>query len=82
MNERNGRTWWIVGAVAAFAVGALSWVQSIGYWMQRGAGAAEPAFLFIDHDGPSVTGALLGTVFLAIGALCAVMAARGSRRTT
>ncbi|MGR2751371.1 hypothetical protein [Agromyces arachidis] len=82
MTERNGRTWWIAGAVAGFAVGALSWVQSIGYWIQRGSGAAEPAFLFIDHDGPSVTGALLGTVFLATGAFCAVMAARGSRRPT
>ncbi|WP_165308038.1 hypothetical protein [Agromyces binzhouensis] len=80
MDGRNGRTWWIAGAVAALAVGTLSWVQSIGYWVQRGAGAAEPAFMFIDHDGPSVTGALLGTVFLAIGALCAAMAGRRSRR--
>jgi|GEM_PF-2955293 len=80
MNERNGRAWWIAGAIAAFAVGALSWVQSIAYWVQRGAGADEPAFLFVDHDGPSVTGALLGTVFLAIGAVCAAMAARRSRR--
>jgi hypothetical protein len=79
MSDRN-RRWWIVGAVAAFAVGTLSWVQSIGYWVRSAAGAADPGFLFIDHDGPGITSALIGTAALAIGAACAAMAVRTSRR--
>jgi hypothetical protein len=79
MSGRNGR-WWAVGAVVALAVGALSWIQSIGYWVLSAAGATDPGFLFVDHDGPSVTSALIGTAALAIGGFCAVKAARTARR--
>ncbi len=67
LKRASRQSWWIGAAAIAFVVSALSAVQSVGYWILSAANGEPTRMMFVDHDGPAVTSALIGIVTLGIG---------------
>jgi hypothetical protein len=74
--EAGGRTVLLGAATVALVVSALSLVQSFGYWALSAANDEPSRMMFVDHDGPAVTSALIGIGTLVLG----VALLRGARR--
>lgn len=70
--------WYVVGALVALVVSALSFAQSAGYWALSAVNGEPTRVLLVDHAGPAVTSSLVGvaTAFLALALL---RAGRSSR---
>lgn len=67
MDGSPGRILAAIGSTVAVTVGALSAVQSVGYWALTAINGEPTRMMFIDHAGPAVTSGLIAVVTLGIG---------------